>query len=101
MLLKTVTFDRKNQYWANNRDYNFRFLHAMERHLNDLIRYRGYVYLNQICELLGVKWDLENENVCVKNDGIDRIVFIQFDVFDRPNNSFLVNILSYDQETET
>ena len=96
MLLKTINFDKQNPYWVDNKGYNLTFLKTNENFINDIIRYQGYVYLNLICERLGVGWNPDDENLCVKSDKKDRIVFIEFELFDQPNNSFLVHILSYE-----
>lgn len=96
MLLKTITFDETAVHWTNNRDFNMMFLRIVERYLNEHVRNVGYVYLNEICEKLGVAWNPKDENPCVVNDGVDRITFIQFETSDLPNNSFLVHIHSYD-----
>lgn len=92
MLLKTFMFDAKNYNWTNDKNCNFAFLTMTENYLNETIRHRGYVYLNQICEQLGVEWDPDEVNLCVRNDGIDRTSFIQFEISHHPMNSILVNI---------
>lgn len=96
MLLKTIMFDSNNFYWENNRDVNFAFLTHIENYLNDRIRHRGYVYLKQICEQLGERWNTDDENMCIKCDDKDRIAYIQFELFEKENNAFLVHILCYD-----
>ena len=96
MLLKTITFDEKAYGWTKNRETNIAFLHITERYLNECIRHGGCVYLNQIYEKLGVEWNPDDENPCIRNDGVDRISFIQFETFDKPNNSLLIHIHRYD-----
>ena len=98
MLLKTVKFNSKNPNWVNDQNHNHMFLFVQERYINDIIRLRGYIYLNQICELLGVKWNPNDENPCIKNDGVNRVRFIEFEIFNQPKNSVLVHILSYNTE---
>lgn len=96
MLLKTIVFDWNNPNWVQNKSYNHEFLYIAEKHLDSCIRHRGYVYLNQVCEYLGAGWDPDDENPCIRNDGIDRPMFIQFELFDRPHESYLIHIHSYD-----
>ena len=96
MLLKTIMFDANNHNWENSREYNIAFLMTVERYLNDITRHRGYVYLNEICERLGVQWNPNDENPCIKNDGVNRLAFIQFEILDKPNNSFVLHIHCYD-----
>ena len=95
MLLKTITFDSNNHNWENSREYNVVFLMTVERYLNDIIRHRGYVYLNEIYEKLNVRWNPGDENPCIKND-MCRLAYIQFEILDKPNNSFLLHIHRYD-----
>lgn len=92
MLLKTIMFDSENPNWIDDREYNYMFLRTHEEFINDTVRYRGYMYLNQICETLGIKWNPDDENPCVKNDGVDRLTFIRFEIFGEANSSFLVHI---------
>lgn len=96
MLLKIITFDEKAYAWTNNRESNIMFLGVAERHTNEIIRHRGYMYLNQICEQLGVEWNPEDDNPCIRNDGANRLAFVQFEIFNKPNNSLLVHIHRYD-----
>jgi hypothetical protein len=98
MLLKTIVFDEKSSFWSDNRDYNLLFIRTQEMYINDIIRYRGYIYLNQICEILGVEWNTEEENLCVIKDSDSRVTFIESETFYQPNNSLLVNILCYDKD---
>lgn len=96
MLLKQITFDEKAYYWTKNRETNIEFLRITERYLNESIRQGGYIYLNRIYENLGVAWNPDDENPCIRNDGVDRIYFIQFEIFDKPNNSLEILIHRYD-----
>lgn len=94
MLLKTIMFDDKNCNWIDNRSVNMSFLQVNENYVNEVVDRRGYIYLNQICELLGVQWNPEDENPCVINDGVIRTKFVHFEAHSMPNNSFLVNIIT-------
>lgn len=92
MLIKTISFDVQNVNWQSNRDYNRMFLRTEENYLNSIIAHRGYLYLNQICETLGDGWNPDDYNLCIRNDDADRLKFIEFELIDKPNNSFEVNI---------
>lgn len=97
MLLATlVKFENGNPYWTADRDVNIRFFRCREQYINDTIRSRGYIYLNQIYELLGLKWNPEDANPCIKDDGVPRFYFVEFETFEFPNNVLGVNILAYD-----
>ena len=96
MFLKSVSFDSKSPYWMDDQAYIYKFLRMAERYVNETIRHRGYMYLNQICEQLGVGWNPEDGNACIKNDNVDRIEFVQFETFSQPDNSFLIHIYCYE-----
>lgn len=93
MLVKTVEFGKESVLWSTERSYNIAFLKAMEVHTNDLIQYRGYIYLNQIYELLGIRWDPKYENPCVENDHEGRKVFICFDTYFEEDGTVLLTIV--------
>ena len=44
----------KNPYWESNNDYNLMFLKARQRYLNDLLKAKGRVFLNEAYEALGL-----------------------------------------------
>lgn len=45
-------------------NYNLMFIRHQELHFNNLLTHRGYVYLNEIYNAFGVKWDPKDENLC-------------------------------------
>lgn len=51
------------------------FVRTQEDYLNDVLKARGYVYMNQIYEVLGFAWDPERENRCYIYKRGDRIDF--------------------------
>lgn len=52
-------------YVKDNYELNVHFLVEQERYVNGLLVHRGYVYLNQICELLGIGWNpKKHRNKC-------------------------------------
>ena len=95
MLLKTIEFDEKNIYWTNSKDYNCMFLRQMENHIKDVLSNRGYIYLNQICEILGDDWDPDIVNQCLRcNEFIKDKVWFEYSWFD--DNSCFVYIMHND-----
>lgn len=96
MLLKTVRFDSNSHYWENESGVNHLFLQITENTINDRIRYNGYIYLNQIFELLGIRWDPNDENPCIRNDGAGRRQFVVFDIWEcKSDLSIEINIVDY------
>lgn len=92
MKLGTFMFDEKCTGWTNSREFNIETLRVTERYLNEIIRYKGYIYLNEIYERFGAKWNPKDDNPCVIVNDIKRIAFIELEIFYKPNNTFLVLI---------
>ena len=44
-----------------------------ENYLNDRLKYNGYLYLNQVYEQLGLRWDPARDNQCYIYENGDRI----------------------------
>lgn len=91
MVLMTIAFDEKASAWTPNREVNIMFLRTTEKYVNEIVMRRGYIYLNQIFEQLGVKWDPDDENPCIRND-TSRLASVLFETFDMPNDRLLVHI---------
>lgn len=96
--MQEIIFDRSNPYWSEDEGYNLLFLQMQERYLNDLVKARGYMYLNQIYKVLGVCWNPEKENKCLKYDK-NYIVQFQFEVFHKSNGSLHIFILPSKEES--
>jgi hypothetical protein len=47
-------FDRDNQNWEPQSEYNIFFLRAQQNYLNDKLRARGHVFLNDAYDVLGM-----------------------------------------------
>lgn len=63
---------KESEDWMNDEGYNVMYLKSMERYFNDFIRIHGYIYLNQIYEALGLKWNPNKENILFKDNGKTR-----------------------------
>lgn len=53
----TVDKDGKpieNHYWTNDNEYNLIFLKQQERYANDKLRIKGYLFLNEVYQMLGL-----------------------------------------------
>lgn len=50
----TAIFDKKSGYFNPNTEYNLVFLKSYENYLNDLLRARGIVFLNEALNGLGI-----------------------------------------------
>lgn len=61
-----LSFDENSMYWMEDHEYNKIFIDKTEKEINEFIESKGYIYLNQIYELLGIPWDPEKENILFK-----------------------------------
>lgn len=44
----------KNPNWESNNEYNLMFLKAQQNYANDLLKSRGYLFLNEVYKMLGL-----------------------------------------------
>ena len=96
-----------NPNWEKDSDYNFYFLKGQQEYMNDLLRSRGYLFLNEVYEALGfpitkagqvVGWlyrpdnpigdnyvdfgifNLQSEKACDFVNGYERSIILDFNV---------------------
>lgn len=64
-------FGSESVYWQKIPEYNIQFLKGRQNYLNDLLKNRGYVFLNEVYESLGLSHTKEGAVVGwrVSNDG--------------------------------
>lgn len=48
-------FDETCTPWAKDRNYNLMFLRHQETYANDKLRAKGFIFLNDVYEMLGMK----------------------------------------------
>lgn len=46
-------FDKDCATWERDREFNKFYVRAMEEHFNDILKYRGYVFLRDVYERFG------------------------------------------------
>lgn len=79
----TIAFNQQTSVYAEqSNEVNLMIIRHNELYINDLLRFQGYVYLNQIYELLGVKWNPEWDNLCRTYDGHNHFKFLVHSVDD-------------------
>lgn len=76
MITYKMLFDVRSPYWNKDEEFRFMFVRQQDHYFNELLRARGYVYLNQIHESFGVKWNPKNENLCFTNDECNSLIFV-------------------------
>lgn len=47
-------FDERSPYWEKDSEYNLMFLRGEQNYANDRLRTRGYLFLNEVYERLGI-----------------------------------------------
>ena len=77
------TFDSQNVNWSNDMKLNWLFLRHTEQYANELLRYEGTVFLNDIYKMLGfpktkvgcvVGWHYDEENPIGDNEIIFEVI---------------------------
>lgn len=92
---RAFSFDHKNSRWADNPDYNEAFLKAQQNYWNDRLRARGYVFLNEVLDTLGLPLTQEGQTQgwsrgdeiyfgkIVHQDSIDLYFNVQGEILDK------------------
>ena len=58
-------FDERSYRWRKGEpEHNLFMVRSHMHYLSDTMRIRGYIYLNQIYESLGVEWYPNDGNIC-------------------------------------
>lgn len=62
IMVKTIIFDNHCSYWSKNYMFNKSFIDGRISYIYELIRANGYIYIDRICEIFGVRWDPHEAN---------------------------------------
>ena len=61
----TIRFDKNSSKWVDeNFEFNRLLVKTQHKYIKKLYKHQGYIYLNTIYELLGLRWNPYKENVC-------------------------------------
>ncbi len=84
-------FDESNPVWSNKDDLNFLYIHAQQRQMNELLRSRGHVFLNEVYDALMIDRTKAGQVVgwIWNGDGQDGIDFGLFDGEKVRNRAFV------------
>lgn len=81
--------------WQKDAEYNLMFLRAQQKYFNDMLVAKGYVWLNQVYEALGIQITKEGQKIGWVYDPNDPELanYIDFGIYDicRPTNRKFVN----------
>ena len=81
-------FDEGSQYWTPYSEFNLLFLKTVQSYANDRLKYRGYLFLNEVYDMLGIPrtkagylvgWIYDEEHPYRDN-------FVDFDIFNERNS---------------
>ena len=84
-------FNEKCPAWTNYSEFNREFLKQQQFHANELLKRRGYVFLNEVYDMLGIPrtkagqvvgWVYDMTNPMGDN-------YIDFDIFSQRNEDFV------------
>ena len=88
-------FDDGCKGWTKDSEYNLTFLRAQQNYANDLLKTRGYVFLNEVYRMLGIPESQAGQVVGWIYDPEDtsRDNYIDFGIYDihKPKNRDFVN----------
>lgn len=88
-------FDDGCRGWTKDPEYNLTFLRAQQNYANDLLKSRGYVFLNEVYRMLGIPESQAGQVVGWIYDPEDtsRDNYIDFGIYDihKPKNRDFVN----------
>ena len=77
-----IIFDKRSYGWSNVKNYNLIFLKHQESFFNELLRKKGYLFLKDVYEGLGIPITKES---CIVGW-----------IYDEKNNKFGDNFVSFD-----
>ena len=84
----TKIFDESSCYWSKTPDYNQMFLIGRERYANDKLNAHGYLFLNDVLEMLDLPKTKEGQMVgWVKDPKIGRDDYVDFGIFNANKKS--------------
>ncbi len=99
---RIIVFDQQNSSaWTGDSLHDLTFVWLMEDYLCTLWRSKGYLFMNEIYEALGVAWDPHDDNDCMLYNR-NAICPFEFEVFtkvDGNNDKWLINILYNKEES--
>lgn len=96
-----ITFDETSSLYENNIDYLKLLLYQQGRCIKDLYKAKGFIYLSKVYEILDMKWDPYNTNICwiLERDGFLDIA-IKTITKDSPSK-FVISISNTNEKTES
>lgn len=89
----TKIFDESSRYWSKTPDYNQMFLIGRERYANNKLNAQGYLFLNDVLDMLDIPKTKEGQIVGwvkdPKNGGDGYVDFGIFNAYKKANREFI------------
>lgn len=82
-------FDEGNPNWEKNADFNLMFLHSQQTYANQLLRARGYLFLNEVYDALGFPKTKAGQIVGWIYNGNNEIDFGIYDISKQSTRDFI------------
>lgn len=84
-------FDETSCWWSKTPEYNLFFLRSQENFANDRLNARGYLFLNEVYEALGLPWSQAGQAVGWQKPGKgdNHVDFGIYQIGDESNRAFV------------
>lgn len=84
-------FDEKCQGYCNDSEYNLMFLKCQQNFANEKLRHRGYLFLNEVYDMLGIPKTVAGRVVGWKYDERNPVGdnFVDFGIYEDWNAAFV------------
>lgn len=87
----TRVFDETNPNWSNNPEENMFFLEIAQNMFTDMLRSRGYLFLNEVYDYLGFESSEEGDIIGWNRDNGDGCVYFYIDFVNDHDLSILLD----------
>ena len=86
-------FDETSPYWYKNPEMNLFFLLAQQNHANEKLKARGYLFLNEVYDMLGMPRTKAGQIVgwVYKENNTDGDNYVDFGIYRTEQNAKFVN----------
>lgn len=87
-------FDASSEYWEKDAEYNLKLLRDTEDYFNKALRYRHYIFLNEVYDRLGIQRSRAGQGVgWVYNPELEGLKQIDFGIYNiyKPENRDFIN----------
>ena len=86
-------FDETNPNWTKNAEYNIFYLIAQQNYANDMLKARGYLFLNEVYDMLGMPRTKAGQLVgwVYKENNTDGDNYVNFGIYRTEHNAKYLN----------